>query len=70
MTKEIGVIGLGKMGGGIARRLQRSGMRVVGFDHDPDTGSALQADGIELARSLEDLTRQHATEDPGCLLQH
>ncbi|MFP5267881.1 MAG: NAD(P)-binding domain-containing protein, partial [Acidobacteriota bacterium] len=29
---ELGLIGLGKMGGNMAERLRRAGHRVVGFD--------------------------------------
>ncbi len=32
---DIGLIGLGKMGGNMRERLRRSGHTVVGFDHDP-----------------------------------
>ncbi len=33
---EIGLIGLGKMGGNMRERLRRGGHTVVGFDHDPE----------------------------------
>ncbi|OLT29880.1 6-phosphogluconate dehydrogenase (decarboxylating) [Actinomadura sp. CNU-125] len=39
---ELGIIGLGKMGGNMAERLRRGGHTVVGYDHDPalsDVGS-------------------------------
>ena len=31
---NIGIVGLGRMGGNMARRLARRGARVVGFDPD------------------------------------
>ena len=31
---EIGVVGLGKMGGQIAEKLKNNGFNVFGFDHD------------------------------------
>src|ERR1041384_2754109 len=39
---QIGMIGLGKMGGNMAERLRRGGHEVVGYDRDPavsDVGS-------------------------------
>jgi 3-hydroxyisobutyrate dehydrogenase-like beta-hydroxyacid dehydrogenase len=38
---RIGLIGLGKMGGNMARRLRRGGVEVVGFDRDPAVAAAL-----------------------------
>jgi 6-phosphogluconate dehydrogenase len=38
---EIGVIGLGRMGANMARRMARGGARVVGFDRDPAARAAL-----------------------------
>jgi len=43
---QIGLIGLGKMGGNMRERLRGGGHTVVGFDHNPD---------ISDASSLEDL---------------
>ncbi|MEP6559793.1 MAG: NAD(P)-binding domain-containing protein, partial [Nakamurella sp.] len=34
---QIGLIGLGKMGGNMAERLRRDGHQVVGFDRNPDS---------------------------------
>jgi 6-phosphogluconate dehydrogenase len=31
---ELGLVGLGKMGGNMRERLRRAGHRVVGFDHN------------------------------------
>ena len=33
---QIGMIGLGRMGSGMAERLRRAGHDVIGYDHDPD----------------------------------
>ncbi len=33
---EIGVIGLGRIGLGMVWRLRRAGLRVVGYDRDPE----------------------------------
>jgi 6-phosphogluconate dehydrogenase len=42
---DIGIVGLGRMGGNMARRLARGGMRVVGFDPDRSVCQALAAEG-------------------------
>lgn len=52
---DIGVIGLGRMGGNMAARLARGGHRVVGFDFNPEAGDELQKEGGEFAPSLEEL---------------
>jgi 6-phosphogluconate dehydrogenase len=41
---EIGFVGLGRMGGNMARRLARAGVRVVGYDPDEATRNALAAE--------------------------
>jgi len=43
---EIGLAGLGRMGGNMARRLAAAGVRVFGFDADPGVRSALAAEGV------------------------
>ena len=56
---QIGIIGLGRMGGNMARRLQRGGVEVIGFDADPATGASLAAEGIlESAESIVALARR------------
>jgi len=45
MDKQVGVIGLGAMGGGMARSLRRVGYGVHVFDVRPDTASAFAAEG-------------------------
>lgn len=46
-----GVIGLGIMGGAMARNLIADGWRVVGFDVDRTIADAAQSDGIEIMES-------------------
>jgi 6-phosphogluconate dehydrogenase len=55
---QIGVIGLGRMGGNIARRLTRSGHEVVGYDHDPGAIAELGSDGVTGAVGLDKLVQQ------------
>jgi 6-phosphogluconate dehydrogenase len=50
---KIGIIGLGRMGGNIGRRLMRAGHQVVAFDRDPEMVAALVADGAEGADTLQ-----------------
>jgi 6-phosphogluconate dehydrogenase len=52
---DIGMIGLGRMGGNMARRLLRGGHRVVGYATDPAAIEALARDGGVGARSLDEL---------------
>jgi 6-phosphogluconate dehydrogenase len=52
---QLGLIGLGRMGGNMARRLMADGHRVVAWDRSREAVAALAADGAEGAASLEDL---------------
>ncbi|GGB18441.1 6-phosphogluconate dehydrogenase [Sphingomonas metalli] len=49
---KLGMIGLGRMGGNMARRLMQGGHQIVAFDRDPDAVAKLVADGAEGAASL------------------
>ena len=51
---QIGIVGLGRMGGNMARRLARGGARVTGFDRDAQTRTAL-AGTIATASTLREL---------------
>jgi len=52
---KIGIIGLGRMGGNIARRLMNAGHDVVAYDRDDAAVAKLAADGAEAATGLEDM---------------
>ena len=52
---ELGMIGLGRMGGNMAQRLLRDGHKVVGFDTNADARKALEGDGGGSADSLQAL---------------
>ena len=52
---ELGLIGLGNMGGNITRRLMRAGHRCVVFDTKAETREALAKEGASAADSLESL---------------
>ena len=55
---DIGMIGLGRMGGDMSRRLMRGGHRVVVYDSQPEAVQALAAEGADGASSIEDLAGQ------------
>jgi 6-phosphogluconate dehydrogenase len=57
---ELGMVGLGRMGANMARRLMRDGHRIVAFDVSPDAVAALEQDGAEGAASLEELASKLA----------
>jgi 6-phosphogluconate dehydrogenase len=52
---ELGMIGLGRMGGNMAQRLLRGGHSVVGYDPNAEARKALEGDGGGSADSLEAL---------------
>jgi 6-phosphogluconate dehydrogenase len=54
---QLGMIGLGKMGGNMAERLKLAGHQVVGFDFDPEAVARLTKDGNLGVSSLEDLAK-------------
>lgn len=52
---RIGMIGLGKMGANMSRRLMNDGHEVVGFDLDDEAVEDLQADGADGVTAIDDL---------------
>ncbi len=52
---QLGMIGLGRMGANLVRRLLRAGQEAVVYDVNPDAVAALVAEGAVGASSLEDL---------------
>ena len=51
---QLGMIGLGRMGANMVRRLMRNGHSCVVFDLNPENVEALVAEGAVGASSLED----------------
>jgi len=51
---QLGMIGLGRMGANLSRRLMRDGHRVVAWDRNPDVTKSLAAEGATGAESLAD----------------
>lgn len=52
---QLGIIGLGRMGGNIARRLMRDGHEIVAYDRSQEATTSLAQDGATHANSLEAL---------------
>ena len=52
---EIGMIGLGRMGGNMAQRLLNGGHRVLAYDRSVEAVAAVSSSGAEAASSLEQL---------------
>jgi len=59
---KIGIVGLGRMGGNMARRLARRGSRVVGFDPDAAARGSVGSESIDAVASLDALV--HALPAP------
>src|SRR5471032_762792 len=57
---QIGIVGLGRMGANIARRLMRGGQTCVVYDHAPEATQAVVADGATGAADLGDLVQKLA----------
>ena len=58
MDKLAGIIGLGIMGGAIARNLVERGWAIAGFDIDRAKCDALASAGVEIAASAADVARR------------
>ena len=58
MAEIIGIIGLGIMGGAMARNLMASGWTVLGFDTDPDRVATLEASGLVACASVAALAAE------------
>jgi 6-phosphogluconate dehydrogenase len=55
---QLGMIGLGRMGANIVRRIMRDGHTAVAFDTNPDTVAQLAGEGAVGADSLEDFVQK------------
>jgi 6-phosphogluconate dehydrogenase len=52
---QLGMVGLGRMGANLSRRLIRAGHEVVAYDRNPDVVKSLASDGATAAYSLDEL---------------
>src|SRR6201982_1426897 len=55
---QLGMIGLGRMGGNIVRRLMKHGHTTVVYDKDEKAVAGLAADGAAGAKALEDFVKK------------
>jgi putative dehydrogenase len=58
MEKIVGIVGLGIMGGAIARNLVDRGWRVIGFDVDSGRRIELEQDGVTVATDVAGVARE------------
>jgi 6-phosphogluconate dehydrogenase len=58
MEMELGIVGLGRMGANMARRLMKDGHTIVAYDVNPDAVKELAGEGATGASSLEDLAEK------------
>ncbi|MGV1048119.1 MAG: phosphogluconate dehydrogenase (NAD(+)-dependent, decarboxylating) [Solirubrobacterales bacterium] len=52
---ELGIVGLGRMGANMARRLMRDGHQIVAYDVNPEAVAALAGEGAQGAASIQDM---------------
>ncbi len=68
---KVGIVGLGRMGGAMSRRLREQGFEIVGWDQNPKTNQVLAADGLRIATdpgevaARSDVVISSITEDNG-----
>ena len=55
---QLGMVGLGRMGANMVRRLLKDGHQCVVFDRSPQAREALEREGAIAASSLEDMARK------------
>ena len=65
---QLGMVGLGRMGANLVRRLMRDGHRCVVYDVNADAVKELEAEGAAGATSLEDFVAK--LEKPRARLAH
>jgi 6-phosphogluconate dehydrogenase len=61
---QIGIIGLGRMGGNIARRLMNAGHTCAVFDINPDARATLAGQGATAADSIPNLVKALSADGP------
>jgi L-threonate 2-dehydrogenase len=61
MESTVGIVGLGIMGGAIARNLIAAGWRVLGHDIDASRCATLAADGVEIRADAAAIAREVPT---------
>jgi len=68
---KVGIVGLGRMGAAMSRRLRQQGLDVVGWDQKTQANQALAAEGLAIAAdaravaAVSDVVISSITEDQG-----
>lgn len=62
LTHEIGIVGLGKMGGALAEQLLEKGWRVIGYNRSPQATALLVPKGLIAADSPANLLDQFTSQ--------
>jgi 6-phosphogluconate dehydrogenase len=65
---QVGMIGLGRMGANMVRRLMRGGHDCVVYDRNEDVVAGLESEGATGARSLEELAQKMAAPRSICIM--
>jgi 6-phosphogluconate dehydrogenase len=65
---QLGMIGLGRMGANMARRLQRAGHQCVGYDRSAEAAAEVAKDGIATVGSPAELVRALAAPRAICIM--
>ena len=65
---QVGMIGLGRMGANMVRRLMRGGHDCVVYDRSEDAVAGLESEGATGARSLEELVQMMAAPRSICIM--
>ena len=55
---QLGMVGLGRMGANLVRRLMRDGHRCVAYDRTPATVNQLEGEGATGANSLQEFVAE------------
>ena len=55
---KLGLVGMGRMGANMARRLHKGGHEVVVFDREPDKTKTMVKEGLIGADSIEDMVKK------------
>src|SRR5947209_9576357 len=58
---QLGMIGLGRMGAGMVRRIMRDGHEAVVYDRNPQVVQGLEKEGATGATSLQDFVQKLST---------
>ena len=64
-SMQLGMVGLGRMGANIVRRLMRGGHECVVYDRNPDVAKALEGEGATGSHSIGGVRRETSRAEGG-----